>query len=144
MAATRKDPYQAYRFKVELDGIATRGGFKEASGLDVTNDVVEYREGTDPPTARKLSGMTKYSNITLKGGMTDDTSLIDWKKKTIDGKTERKDGSIILCDDAGDEKLRWNFHEAWIVSLKGPSFNASTNDVAIESIEIAVESVVKA
>jgi phage tail-like protein len=141
--ATRKDPYQAYRFKVELDGI-TRGGFKEAAGLDVTNDVVEYREGTDPSTARKLSGMTKYANITLKGGMTDDTSLIEWKKKTIEGKTERKNGSIVLCDDAGDEKLRWNFSEGWIVAWKGPTFNASSNDVAIESIEIAHEGLVKA
>ncbi len=140
--ATRKDPYQSYRFKVELDGIQ-RGGFKEASGLETSNDVVEYREGDKPSTVTKLSGMTKYSNITLKGGMTDDHSLIDWKKKTIDGKTERKNGSIILCDDAGEEKLRWNFVEAWIVKWTGPTFNAMTNDVAIESIEIAHEGLVK-
>ena len=140
--ATRKDPYQSYRFKVELDGIQ-RGGFKEASGLESSNDVVEYREGDKPATVTKLSGMTKYSNITLKGGMTDDVSLIEWKKKTIDGKTERKNGSIILCDDAGEEKLRWNFVEAWIVKWTGPTFNAMTNDVAIESIEIAHEGLVK-
>ena len=140
--ATRKDPYQSYRFKVELDGIQ-RGGFKDASGLESSNDVVEYREGDKPATVTKLSGMTKYSNITLKGGMTDDVSLIEWKKKTIDGKTERKNGSIILCDDAGEEKLRWNFVEAWIVKWTGPTFNAMTNDVAIESIEIAHEGLVK-
>ena len=140
--ATRKDPYQSYRFKVELDGIQ-RGGFKEASGLESSNDVVEYREGDKPATVTKLSGMTKYSNITLKGGMTDDVSLIEWKKKTIEGKTERKNGSIILCDDAGEEKLRWNFVEAWIFKWTGPTFNAMTNDVAIESIEIAHEGLVK-
>ncbi|MFT3721511.1 phage tail protein [Pseudorhodoferax sp.] len=141
--ANRKDPYQSYRFRVELDGIQ-RGGFREVAGLDVTNDAVPYREGNEPARMRQLPGMTKYANITLKGGITDDDSLIKWKQQTVDGKTERKNGSIILCDDAGEEKLRWNFHEAWIVKWSGPSFNASANEVAIESIELAHEGVVKA
>ena len=140
--ATRKDPYQAYRFKVEIDGIQ-RAGFKEASGLESTNDVVEYREGDKPSTVTKLSGLTKYGNITLKGGVTDDVSLIEWKKKTIDGQTERKNGSIILCNDAGEEKIRWNFKEAWISKWSIAGFNATTNDVAIETVEIVHEGLVK-
>lgn len=136
------DPYQSYRFRVEIDGIQ-RGGFREAAGLDASNDPVEYREGDEEATVRKLSGLTKYSNITLKGGITDDVSLYEWKKKTVDGKTERKNGSIILLDDSGEEKLRWNFHRAWIVKWSGPSFNATSNDVAVESVEIAHEGIEK-
>ena len=138
------DPYQAYRFRIEIQGIQ-RGGFREASGLDATNDVVEYREGNEPDgTVHKLSGLTKYSNITLKGGITDDHTFYDWKQTTVKGKTERKTGSIILLNDAGEEKMRWNFSRGWITKWSGPTFNATSNDVAIESIEIAHEGVEKA
>ena len=93
---------------------------------------------------RKLPGLNKYSNITLKWGTTDDASLWEWRKKCIDGKVERKNGSVILIDDAGDEKTRWNFHNAWPTKWTGPSFNATGNEVAIETIEIAHEGVEKA
>ena len=138
----RSDPYQSYRFHVEIDGL-TRGSFKQASGLDVTSDVVQYREGKDPPTARKLSGLTTYSPIVLQRGITDDHFLWEWKQGTVGGNTERKNGSIVLFDDAGNEKLRWNFTNAWISSWKGPAFDASKSDVAIESVELVHEGVSK-
>jgi phage tail-like protein len=134
----RKDPYLSYNFLVEIDGIA-RAGFREASGLDSTQDPVEYREGTDPFTARKLPGLVKYSHITLKWGITDDQELLAWRQKAADGKVERRNGSIVLMDTAGKEKLRWNFHEAWPSKWTGPSMNATGNEVAIETLEIAHE-----
>lgn len=70
----RKDPYRNYNFLVEIDGI-TRAGFQECSGLDSTQDPIEYREGTDSLTTRKLSGLVKYSNITFKWGITDDRTV---------------------------------------------------------------------
>ena len=139
----RKDPYRVYNFLVELDGI-TRAGFRECSGLDTSQDPIEYREGSDPLTARKLPGLVKYSNISLKWGMTDDVELWDWRKKAMEGTVERKNGSIILLDDAGTEKLRWNFRDGWPSKWTGPSFNASGNEVAIEALEIAHEGVTKA
>ena len=66
----RNDPFRNYRFRVEVDGLQT-AAFSEATIPDSTTDVAEYREGTDPTTSRKLSGMTKYGNITLKKGLTD-------------------------------------------------------------------------
>ena len=97
--------------------------FASAPGLDASTDVAEYREGTEKGnTARKLPGLNKYSNITLKWGITDDASLWDWRKKVIDGKVERKNGSIVLMDEAGDEKLRWNFVNAWPTKWTGPTF----------------------
>jgi phage tail-like protein len=139
----RKDPYRAYNFLVEIDGI-TRAAFRECSGLDSSQDPIDYREGTDPLTARKLPGLVKYSNISLKGGITDDASLWDWRKKVMDGKIERKNGSIILLDDTGAEKLRWNFINGWPTKWTGPTFNATSNEVAIETLDIAHEGVAKA
>ncbi len=139
----RKDPFRAYSFLVEIDGI-TRAGFRECSGLDSSQDPVDYREGNDPHIARKLPGLVKHSNLTLKWGITDDSQLWEWRKKVMDGKIERKNGSIILMDDAGTEKLRWNFREGWPTKWTGPSFNATGNEVAIETLEIVHEGLAKA
>ena len=140
----RKDPLRGYNFKLEIDGIQ-RAAFRECSGLDATSDPIEYREGTEKVfTPRKLPGLTKYSNIVLKGGFTDDHSLWDWRKKTIEGKTERKNGSVCLNDESGEEKIRWNFVNAWPTKWEGPSMNATANEVAIETITIAHEGVTKA
>jgi phage tail-like protein len=139
----RKDPYRAFNFLVELEGI-TRAGFREASGLDTTAEPIEYREGGEAITARKLPGLVKYSNITLKWGISDDHELWDWHKKALQGKVERKNGSIILLDDAGSEKLRWNFRNAWPTKWSGPSFNATGNEVAIETLELVHEGVEQA
>ena len=103
----RKDPYRGYNFRVEVDGI-TRGGFRECSGLDTSQDPIDYREGTDSLTTRRLPGLVKYSNIILKWGITDDAELWGWRQSAMDGKVERTNGSIVLLDDTGrkDEALR--------------------------------------
>ena len=139
----RKDPFRAFNFLVEIDGI-TRAAFRECSGLDSTQDPIEYREGGEALTTRKLPGLVKYSNISLKRGITDDAELWEWRKTAMEGKVQRKNGSIILLDEAGAEKLRWNFVNGWPTKWTGPSFNATGNEVAIESLDIAHEGVSKA
>jgi len=139
----RNDPYGGYNFLVEIDGI-TRAGFRECSGLDTSQDAGEYREGTDPLTVRKLPGLIKYSNISLKRGIADDAELWQWRKTVMDGKVERKNMSIVLMDDAREEKLRWNLKNCWPTKWEGPSLNATSSDVAVESLEIAHEGLVKA
>src|SRR5690349_17208519 len=99
----RNDPYRAYSFLVEIQGI-TRAGFRECSGLDTSQAPIEYREGNDAPTVRKLPGMITYSNITLSWGMTDDDELWKWRASVVDGKPQRKNISIVLMDHTGDEK----------------------------------------
>lgn len=137
------DPYRAYNFKVETGGVI-RAGFRECSGLDSTQDPIEYREGVgDELTARKLPGLNKYSNISLKAGITDDATLWEWRKKAMDGEVERLNGSIILMDDVGDEKARWNFTRGWPTKWTGPSLNATGNEVAVETLEIAHEGIKK-
>ena len=141
----RIDPYGSFDFLVEIDGIV-RASFQEAGGLDSAIDVTEYREGGDNQTMRKLPGKTKYSNITLKWGTTDDAGLFNWHQQWVKGDpaAKRKNGSIILLDRQGNEKLRWNFVQAWPVKWTGPSFNAKGNDIAIESLELAHEGIEKA
>jgi len=142
--ADRKDPFRGFNFKIEMDGV-TKAGFQECAGLDASTDPVDYREGQEKGNiARKLTGLNKHANIVLKRGVTDDHSLWDWRKKVIDGKTDRQHGSIVLCDEAGEEKVRWNFVEGWPTKWTGPSFNATNNAVAIETLEIVHEGLTKA
>lgn len=138
----RKDPYKVYNFRIEIDGI-DRGGFRECSGLDATVDPIEYREGTDARTPRKLLGMAKYSNISLKWGVSDDTELWDWIVRSIEGEPVRKNGSVVLMDDRGEEKMRWNFREGWATKWTGASFNATGTEVAIETLDIAHEGIAR-
>lgn len=139
----RKDPYRAYNFLVEIDGI-TRAGFRECSGLDTSQDPIDYREGNEPLTTRRLPGLVKYTNISLKWGTTDDTDLWAWRKQAMDGKVERKNGSIVLMDDTGTEVSRWNFFEGWPTKWTGPSFNATSSEISIETLEIVHERIEKA
>lgn len=108
----RIDPYRNFRFRVEIDGI-TQAGFLECLNLGSSTDVIEYREGTDPTTTRKLTGLTKYSNIILRWGITDSMELMNWRKAIINGNIQRRNISIILLDEMGNEKVRWNISEAW-------------------------------
>lgn len=139
----RVDPFLNFNFLVEIDGIS-RAAFQEASGFDSTIDVVEHREGGDNTTPRKLPGMTKYSNIVLKRGITDDVELYQWHRQTIQGNVQRRNGSIVLLDRQGSEQVRWNFVNAWPTKWDGPDLNAEGNDVAIETLELAHEGVERA
>jgi phage tail-like protein len=143
MPAGRVDPYRGYNFLVEIDGI-TQAGFQEVSGLDSSTDSVDYREGSDPNHVRKLSGLNKFSPITLKRGITDSDELWKWRATVVNGKAERKNGSIVLLDDTGAEKLRWNFSSAWPSKWTGPSFNSTSTAIAIEQLEITLEELTKA
>lgn len=136
----RNDPYSAFNFIVEIEGMAV-AGFSECSGLTMETDIIEYRNGNEDITVRKLPGLKKFTNISLKRGFTDSKDLFDWRKTVMDGKTERRSGSIVLLDEAREEALRWNFREGWPSKLEGPSFNAKNNEVAIETLEIATEDI---
>ena len=137
----RKDPFRGFNFQVQIDNSSV-AGFRECSGLSFTTDPVEYREGTDKPLhPRKLTAMRKFANISLKRGMTDNKELWNWYKNVLNGKTDRRDGAIVLKDEEHKEVMRWKFENGWICKWEGPSMNATSNDVAIESIEICVERV---
>ena len=133
-------PYTQFNFLLEIDGVVS-AGFTEVSGITMESDVIEYREGNEATHVRKLPGLSKYGNITLKRGFTDNTELADWRKTVTDGMTVRKDGAIILMNEAGEPALRWEFKNGFPSKLEGATLNATANEVAMESMELAVESV---
>ncbi len=131
------DGYNAqYRFKVSIDGMEV-ADFRSAEGLSVQREVLEIYEGGDNAKHHKLVGGTRYSNIVLRRGTTDNTELFKWVKETIDGKVTRKNGAIIAINQAGDPVSRWEFKNAWPCRYEGPDFIAGNDDVAIESLELA-------
>lgn len=140
----RIDPYRNFRFRVELDGIQI-AGFSEATIPDSTTDPIDYREGTDPTHQKKLSGLTKYGNITLKRGLTDSMDLYNWKKQVeqLGAKGARKNISLILIDEEGKLKARWNIVEAWPTKYDPSDFSAKGAEVVIESLEIVHEGVTR-
>jgi phage tail-like protein len=136
-AAGRADPFTPLRFIVEIDGVQS-AAFSEVSGLESETDVIEYRTGTDLVT-RKIPGLTKYGNITLKRGLTKDRDLWNWRLSVVEGQVERKNGAIVLLDASGAEVVRFGFRNGWPCKWEGPALNARGNDVAIETLEIAHE-----
>lgn len=137
----RKDPYRGYNFRLEIAN-STVAGFSECGGLTFDTDSVDYREGTDPRlSVRKLMGLRKFANISLKRGYTDNKELWTWYKNILNGTADRRSGAIVLQDELHQDVLRWNWEDGWLTKYEGPAFSAHTNDVTIEHIEIAVERV---
>jgi phage tail-like protein len=137
--------FRAFQFLVEIDGI-TNARFQEVGGIDATTDVVEYREGGDLLGTRKFPGQTKHSNLSLKRGYTDDTQLYKWYEDVMTGRTEniRRNISVIQIDMAGQEVLRWNLFKAFPVKYTAPAYNAKSNDLSIETLEVAYERIERA
>jgi phage tail-like protein len=138
----RNDPYRGFNFRIEIDNTAV-AGFRECGGLTLNTDPVDYREGTDALlSVRKLTGLRKFTNITLKRGYTQNKELWKWYKNVLNGTPDRRNGSIVLQDEQHNDVLRWNFEAGWVCKWEGPAMNATSNDVAIESIEICHEQIV--
>jgi phage tail-like protein len=136
----RVDPFHGYNFRVEIDNIGVMG-FREVGGLSFTVDPVDYREGTDIDLhTRKLRGLRKFGNVTGRRGITKDKQLFNWYKNVLNGVPDRRSGSITLLDEERNDVLRWEF-TGFICKWEGPAMNATTNEVAIESIEICVDRV---
>ena len=134
----RVDPSRAFAFRLEIDGVEL-GSFAEASGLSSNVDAVEYREGTDHTTTRKLPGLRKYATITLKRGLTTNRELWLWDRNIQNGIDDRRNGSIILMDEQRNDVVRWSITKAWISRIEAPTLNASGDEVAVEAVEIVHE-----
>ena len=137
--AERRDPYTGYNFRVEIDGI-TRAGFKSCSGLDTSQNAGTYREGTDRGlTMRKIPGLVTYADVPLSRGITSDSELLEWRKRAATGRVDRRNMSIVLMDDTGKDVIRWNLRNCWPTKWTGPSMDATSDEVAIETLEITHE-----
>ena len=137
--ATRTDPFQVGNFLVEIEGI-TASSFSEVSGLEAAIEVVDYRAGDlKENTAQKLPGINRYSNITLKRGLTQDLSLWNWINSGLTGTLERASLSITLLDQSDNPVLIWRLRNAWPCRWSGPTLNGNSGEVASETLEICHE-----
>jgi phage tail-like protein len=137
-SGSRNDPLASFNFIVTVESM--RAGFAEVGGLATETDIIEYREGAEDITVRKIPGKRKYTNLSFKRGYTPDgKDLWAWRKTVMDGKTQRKGGTITLLDEARKPALTWEFSEGWPSKWAGPAFNAKNNEIAIEEMEICVE-----
>ncbi len=135
-------------------------GFMEASGLDGENTPIEYREGRDQSGAasgafvRKLAGMERYPNVVLRRGLTAHRALWDWRQRVRDLAHTAGGSSnilqvaplqiatlvrVVLRDENHIPVLTWKLQNAWLTKLSGPSLNAKSNEIAVESAELCCE-----
>lgn len=140
----RKDPLRNFRFRLEIDGIQ-QAGFSEVTVADTTTDVIDYREGNEPPHFRKLSGLTKFANVTLKWGVTDSLELYNWHAKVVElgssGEGNRKKVTVVVLDEAGKDAARFVIADAWPVKYTPGALTGKGNDVMIETLEFANEGI---
>lgn len=94
-------------------------------------------------TPGKQPGILKYSNVTLKNGVTSSTALYDWMKTVMDGKVSRKPVVITVMDDTMKEVVSWQLENAWPTKYSAPDFNATANEVAVESLELVCEGITR-
>jgi phage tail-like protein len=141
----RIDPIRNFRYRLEIDNI-TQAGFSEVHISETMIDVVEYREGNDPPHVRKLSGLTKYGNVSLKWGVTIGGSALDmfkWHTAVSAGqiKGNRKKVVVVAQDEAGTDAARFVISDAWPVKYNITDLQAKGNEVLIEVLELANEGI---
>lgn len=144
MAVARNDPYSALNFQVVItgvfdDGQAIQGSFAEVSGLEVEVTPIEYRNGSEDITVRKIPGLKKFPNIVLKRGVIGDLTAWKWMKSVLDGQVQRVDGTITLLDESRQAVMTWRFRRAWPCKWTGPVLNAKNNEIAMETLEICHE-----
>jgi len=141
--ANRDTPYGAFNFTVSFDGGETFGGFSDVSGIGTELTVAEYRNGNEKENhVRKVPGVHKVSDVTLKRGIVDSKSVFDWIKETrttgVAGR--RKSVTITLHDEAQTKVQSWVLANVIPMKYTGPTLAAKGGgDVAMEELVLAYE-----
>lgn len=132
-------PLPAFHFEVTWGG--AKAEFSEVSGLTMENQAIEYRDGLSKEfSVRKMPGMPKFGNITLKRGIfKSDNDYFAWFNEIKMNTIERRDVTINLLDEKHEPVMAWKVKGAFPVKLEGPGLKATGNEVAIESLEFAHE-----
>jgi phage tail-like protein len=138
-------PLPVYNFRVEIGGDAI--AFSDVSGLSMGHEVTTYKEsstqgGSPGPRTILMPSQPTNPTITLKKGIVRGISvntLYKWFASTVLNQVEKKDVFIRLCDEAGAPVISWRIVNAFPSKLDAPSFDAKSNDVAIESMELKAD-----
>lgn len=145
MAVQRERPYAQFNFLVDLGTGSTDGpqaGFQECSEIGMSVDVIEYRNGNEKENSvRKLTGLARYPDVTLKRGIIGSLDLYQWLNDIRDGNEAayRTVTVQLLNEDHTQVAQTWKLLRARIVKHVSGSFNAKCSDVAMEELTVAYE-----
>ena len=137
-AVDRNDPYRNNHFLVEIDGMAS-ASFLSVQGIETATEVIDYRNGNEDSVPRRLPGLHKCANITLRRGLTNNRDLWEWRLTVVEGRTERRNGLVVVLDQARRPVLRLSFREAWPCRWSLSGMDALAKETIIEEIELVVE-----
>ncbi|MGE3509160.1 MAG: phage tail protein [Vicinamibacterales bacterium] len=144
--ANRETPYGAFNFTVSFDGGETFGGFSDVSGIGTEITVAEYRNGNEKENhVRKVPGVHKVSDVTLKRGIVNSKSLFDWIKdvRTQGPGAKKKSVTISLHDEAQTKVQSWVLANVIPMKYSGPTLAAKGGgDVAMEELVLAAEGLI--
>ncbi|MFS8615374.1 MAG: phage tail protein [Solitalea sp.] len=132
-------PIPKFHFQVEWGG--SKIGFTEVTGLDISTEVIEYRDGASPEFSKiKMPGQRTFSNITLKRGtFAGDNEFYEWFNTVNMNQIERRDLTISLLNENHEPVVVWKVKNAWPLKITPTDLSADGNEVALESLELAHE-----
>jgi phage tail-like protein len=145
MAVMRDRPYTQFNFLVDIGDGVTEGpsaGFQEVSAISTEVAVIEYRTGNSRENSvRKITGLNKASDVTLKRGIIGSLSLYQWLDDIRNGNQNAlRTVTIELQNEDHTEIVEtWKLLRARIVKHSSGPFHARGNDVAMEEIVLAYE-----
>jgi phage tail-like protein len=118
--------------------------FQEVTGLESETRPIEYRKGNSPVfTPIKMPGLGKVGNVTLRKGIfTNDSALWGWFNQIAMNTAVRSTIVVNLLDETGAPTMTWTLNNAFPTKITGPDLNSEGNEVAIETLEIAYETLV--
>jgi phage tail-like protein len=138
-------PMTALHFEVRWGDSQNTSSFSEVSGLTAEAEAIEYRGGAAVAlTVQKIPGLRKFGNVTLKRGIMPSVAgagLYEWYNTIQAVTVQRRSVTISLLNEEHKPAMTWTIESAWPVKLEGPGFNATGNEIALETVEIAHEGV---
>jgi phage tail-like protein len=139
----KHEPRPASYFRLTLGGKEAVGVFKEASGFDAESEVIEHKatDANGRPFTRKVPAGLKWSNITLKRGVDESLDIWKWRDTVIKEGADkaRVNGKIELLDISGSPIATYTFANGWPIKYVAATLDASTNNVAMEELQICHE-----
>ncbi|SDJ09540.1 phage tail protein [Chryseobacterium jejuense] len=137
-------PLPKFRFEVDLGTKLKKIAFQEVTGLDVENQIIEYRKSNNPLfSVEKMPGITKYGNVTMKRGVfVNDNTFWDWLQQAKTNTIERRTILIKLLDEKDNVTMQWTLNNAFPTKITGSYLKSDGNEVSVDSIEIAHEQII--
>jgi len=140
----RTHPYGAFNFLVNIDGSESLGGFSDVSGLGSEITIAEYRNGNERENhVRKVPGIHKVGDVTLKRGIVDSKALWEWIAQTRnEGVKAQKNVVVTLLDEARNAVQSWKLRGVVPMKYSGPTLAAKGGgDVAMEELVLSAEAI---